>query len=152
MIIRVQGTKSGDVRFIPINDVLQDELKRLKSEGDQSQYLFLNLETGKPYVKIRKSFLRAYKRAGLEYLRFHDLRHTFASRLVARGVDIVTVQKLLGHSTLSVTQRYTHSCDDRKRNAVELLTPKKRSVGDKMVTKVIAPQLKNASTSLFSVN
>ena len=69
-----------------------------------------------------KAFRTACKRAGVEGLRFHDLRHTFASRLVERGADIVTVQILLGHSTVTLTQRYTHSNDDRKRAAVELLS------------------------------
>jgi hypothetical protein len=52
---------------------------------------------------------------------WHTLRHTFASRLVAQGVDIVTVQQLLGHSTITVTMRYTHTNLDAKRAAVEKL-------------------------------
>jgi len=49
---------------------------------------------------------------------WHTLRHTFASRLVNRGVDIVTVQQLLGHSTVAVTMRDTHTNLDSKRSAV----------------------------------
>ena len=52
---------------------------------------------------------------------WHTLRHTFASRLVERGVDIVTVQQLLGHSTVTVTMRYTHTNLDSKRSAVAKL-------------------------------
>jgi len=70
-------------------------------------------------------------------IRFHDLRHTFASRLVESGVDVETVRELLGHHSITVTQRYTHSTDERKRKAVELLTRKaeeKGQAGDNMVT------------------
>ena len=49
------------------------------------------------------------------------LRHTFASRLVSRGVDIVTVQQLLGHSSVTVTMRYAHTNLDSKRAAVAKL-------------------------------
>ena len=52
---------------------------------------------------------------------WHTLRHTSASRLVDRGVDIVTVQQLLGHSTVTVTMRYTHTNLDSKRAAVAKL-------------------------------
>ncbi|TDI99451.1 MAG: hypothetical protein E2O70_07880, partial [Candidatus Dadabacteria bacterium] len=53
---------------------------------------------GKPIGSIRKAFNNACNRAGIKNLRFHDLRHTFATRLVLAGVDLATVSKLLGHS------------------------------------------------------
>jgi hypothetical protein len=61
---------------------------------------------------------------------WHTLRHTFASRLVNRGVDIVTVQQLLGHSTVTVTMRYTHTNLDSKHAAVAKL----EEFGDNLVT------------------
>ena len=54
-------------------------------------------------------------------LRFHDLRHTFATRLVEKGVDLITVKNLLGHSTVKVTERYTHPNQKLKKEAVEAL-------------------------------
>jgi site-specific recombinase XerD len=51
----------------------------------------------------------ACRKAGIEGVRWHVMRHTFASRLVAAGVDIVTVQQLLGHSTVTATMRYTQT-------------------------------------------
>lgn len=122
--IRVEKTKSGKVRFIPMNDVLFNELCRVKSRGGQSPFVFFNPETGKPYLDIKTGFKGACKRAGISNLRFHDLRHTFASHLVEKGVDIETVRDLLGHHSITITQRYTHSSDDRKRAAVELLSRK----------------------------
>ena len=120
--IRVEKTKSGKVRFIPINDILFYQLNTLREMDGQSPYIFFNSETGKPYVDMKTGFKAACRRAEIEGLRFHDLRHTFATRLVEKGVDIETVRDLLGHSSIIITQRYTHSNDDRKRKAVELLS------------------------------
>ncbi len=120
--IRVEKAKSGKVRFIPVNDVLFHELNRLRRVNGQGSFVFVNLETGKPYVDMKKGFKAACSRAKIEGLRFHDLRHTFASRLVEKGVDVETVRDLLGHHCITITQRYTHSNDERKRRAVELLS------------------------------
>ncbi len=110
------------MRFIPLNDVLFNELYRLKSGRGQSPFVFFNPETGKPYLDMKTGFNGACRRAGINNLRFHDLRHTFASRLVERSIDIETVKELLGHHSIMVTQRYTHSSDERKRAAVDLLS------------------------------
>jgi len=134
-IIRVEKTKSGRVRFIPINDVLFSELNRLRSENSQSPFVFFNPKTRKPYLDMKTGFKGALRRAGIEGLRFHDLRHTFASRLVEKGADIETVRDLLGHHSITITQRYTHSTDDRKRSAVELLSSKADGkISDNLVT------------------
>jgi len=125
--IRVEKTKSGKVRFIPINDVLFRDLNRLRIVNGQKPFVFFNPKTGNPFLDMKTGFKGACRRAGISNLRFHDLRHTFASRLVARGVDIETVRDLLGHHSITITQRYTHSSDDRKRSAVELLN--NRDVG-----------------------
>ena len=84
-------------------------------------YLFLNEQAKKPMTLIRRSFLTACKKAEITDLRIHDLRHTFASRLLERGADIETVRSLLGHFSITMTQRYVHSRDEAKKRAVELL-------------------------------
>ncbi len=122
--IKVERTKSGRVRFIPMNEVLFNELSRQRSESGQSPYVFTNPETGKQYIDMKTGFKGALRRAGIEGLRFHDLRHTFASRLVEKGADIETVRDLLGHHSITITQRYIHSNNDRKKAAVELLNGK----------------------------
>jgi site-specific recombinase XerD len=70
---------------------------------------------------IGRVFLPALKRAGIENFRWHDLRHTFASRLVMAGVDLRTVQELLGHKTQAMTLRYSHLSADHQRDAVQKL-------------------------------
>lgn len=73
-----------------------------------------------PY-NFRKSFEAALTKSGIVDFRFHDLRHTFASRLVMRGVDLNTVRELLGHKSLEMTLRYSHLSKDHKTRAIQVL-------------------------------
>ncbi|HTF23006.1 MAG TPA: tyrosine-type recombinase/integrase [Candidatus Limnocylindria bacterium] len=75
---------------------------------------YLNHETGNPFVDLKTGFALTCRKAGFEGVTWHPLRHTFASRFVGRGVDIVTIQQLLGHSTVTVTMRCTHTNLDSK--------------------------------------
>ena len=122
--IKVEKTKSGKVRFLPVNDVLFIDLSRLKTTSRKNPFVFFNPDTGKPFLDMKTGFKGACRRAGISNLRFHDLRHTFASRLVAKGVDIETLKELLGHHSITLTQRYIHSNEERKMAAVELLNNK----------------------------
>lgn len=122
--IRVENTKSGKTRTIEVNTPLLRELLELRRRDSRGPYLFFNPKTGKPLSTVKTAFKASCRRAGIEGLRFHDLRHTFASRLVKRGIDLITVKELLGHSTVKITERYTHSDEERKRKAVELLATK----------------------------
>jgi integrase len=76
---------------------------------------------GKPLKDIRTAFENACNRAGIKNLTFHTLRHTFATRLVLSGVDLATVSKLLGHSTIQMTMRYSHPTPEALKNAVSKL-------------------------------
>jgi integrase len=89
--------------------------------GKRNEFVFYNPETGKPFVDLKAGFGLACRKAGISGVTWHTLRHTFASRLLDRGVDIVTVQQLLGHSTVTVTMRYTHTNLESKRAAVAKL-------------------------------
>lgn len=120
-LVKVEQTKSGTSRVIPINGCLYNELVKAKEASGKAEHLFPNPETGLPYTQVRKGFKNACQKAGVKELRFHDLRHTFATRLIESGADIITVRDLLGHFSVRVTQRYTHPGQDKKREAVELL-------------------------------
>jgi excisionase family DNA binding protein len=126
--IKVEKTKSGRIRLIPMGERLRDELLKLRAENPSAEFVFLYPPTKRPIQDVKKAFRSATCKAGTKGLRFHDLRHTYASRLVANGVDIITVRDLLGHHSVEVTQRYTHSNEAQKRLAVETLEEEPKDV------------------------
>ena len=104
-------SKSKKVRSIPLNDSALWVLEQLLSKG-KSAYLFpspVKAEDGKdePYVTITRAWYRIRRLAGVN-VRIHDLRHSFASRLVCNGRSLYEVQQILGHSDPKVTMRYAH--------------------------------------------
>ncbi len=124
--IEVVRTKSGKKRIIPISEDLFEELKSIRERNGNTEFVFqyADQKTGeKRHLKyFRRSFETACRRAKITGFTFHDLRHTFASRLVRSGVDLITVKDLLGHYSVKTTERYTHSNQEQKRKAVELLS------------------------------
>jgi site-specific recombinase XerD len=62
----------------------------------------------KDYEGLKSGFQRGRKKAGMEHVNFHDLRHSCASILIASGADLYTVSKILGHAAVTTTQRYSH--------------------------------------------
>jgi integrase len=118
-IITVENTKSGYNRKIPMSDKLTEILDRVRKEN-HSDFVFSD-EKGKSYKSFRTSWEKALKKAGIENLTFHDLRHTFGTRLGMAGVDIKTIQELMGHKDIKMTMRYSHPTPEHKRKAVEIL-------------------------------
>jgi len=127
--IEVVRTKSGKKRVIPISEDLHQMLRLLREKKENSDFVFqyVDQKTGKrKHLRFfRRSFENACRRAKIGGFTFHDLRHTFASRLVRAGVDLITVKDLLGHFSVRTTERYTHSNQEQKRKAVELLSKNK---------------------------
>ncbi len=140
--IRVERTKSGRDRFIPINSILFNILESLGASNGQSERVFLGPD-GKAMRDIKTSFKTACKRAGIEGMRIHDLRHTAASRMVEAGIDLPTVSKILGHSSIQTTMRYAHSTQETMRKAMETLA----SVRDFVPT--VSPQSEAAQTNVL---
>lgn len=108
-------TKSGKARRVPILDSVLPFLRELALQRDGAKLVFAG-KAGAPRTKpgVREPFKQAVARAGLpSSLRFHDLRHTFASHWVLDGGDIFRLSKILGHSSVVVTQRtYAHLSPD----------------------------------------
>ena len=117
--ILLDKTKNGDRREIPINQTLRQTLQRIVRRLD-SPYVFTS-SNGNRFKDCKRSFYTALRKAGIKDFRFHDQRHTFASRLIMAGVDITTVKELLGHRTLTMTLRYAHLAPGHMVNAVGLL-------------------------------
>ncbi|MEJ2008859.1 MAG: site-specific integrase [Acidobacteriota bacterium] len=97
----------------------------LKKRRVLSPFIFCD-EKGRPHDSkaVSMAFRRACKKAGVENLRLHDLRHDFASNLLQSGVDIYTVRELLGHKDLRMTVRYCHLPPENLRQAVSVLDAK----------------------------
>jgi integrase len=121
-IIYLLHTKNNEKREVLMNDIVSKALSSIERHKD-SPYVFLS-HTGKPYTNVRKSFETALKKCDIINFRFHDLRHTFASQLVMMGIDIKTVQELMGHKTIEMTLRYSHLSPDHKKKAVDTLGKK----------------------------
>ncbi len=123
-------SKSKKVRSIPLNDSALWVLEQLPSKG-KSAYLFpspVKAADGKdePYVTISRAWYRIRKIAGVS-VRIHDLRHSFASRLVCNGRSLYEVQQILGHSDPKVTMRYAHLSSralQEAANAGSVIVPK----------------------------
>lgn len=119
--IYLTETKSGKARQIPINDRAAQVFKELRHKNHlKSPYVFCGPD-GKRLYEVKHSFTSACRRAGLEDFRFHDLRHTFASHLVMKGIGLKAVQELLGHADLTMTMRYAHLSQGHLKAAVSAL-------------------------------
>ena len=88
--------------------------------ADESQLVFAHPHLGTPLdrTKVTRRFQRASAAAGVRVIRFHDLRHTFATTLAAAGVPLRTIQEYLGHADLKTTQIYAHYAPSAGETAV----------------------------------
>jgi integrase len=100
-------SKSGKPRYIFLNAAAVNVLRSVPQLPD-NPYVFPSPVTGRPSASLHFPWTRIRIRAGLDDVRLHDLRHSFASALVNDGQDLYTVQRLLGHANAKATQRYAH--------------------------------------------
>ena len=124
LTVEGSGAKSGQTRHVPLNTESMDLLKEWHKQS-QGEFVFPSPVTGEKFTNIKNSWGLLRNKAEIHDFRFHDLRHTFASKLVMAGVDLYTVKELMGHSTIQMTERYAHLAPEHKAAAVELLTAKK---------------------------
>ncbi|MGC1455368.1 MAG: site-specific integrase, partial [Nitrospirota bacterium] len=121
LTILEQKNKGKDTQ--PFNEQVLEVLKaRYKVRSIASCLVFYDIE-GKEFDgrNVLKVFTRTVKLAKIAHCRFHDLRHTFATRLVQASVDLYKVQKLLRHKSPIMTQRYAHHYSESLRDGVETL-------------------------------
>lgn len=104
--IHLKDSKTGEKR-IPLNESASSLLRKLKQTED-NPYIFVGSKPGTCLVTLQDAWNKVRRLAGLEDVRIHDLRHTFASLAIKQGVDLYTVSKLLGHKHISTTTRYAH--------------------------------------------
>lgn len=106
-------------REIPLPLFLQNKLKALPQKGE-----FVINRSGKPFDTrtYRRRFKAVLKRAGLQDIRFHSLRHTFATRALEVGMDFKTLSEILGHASVAITlDLYAHSLKEYKRQQMNKL-------------------------------
>lgn len=113
LTVRGATAKNAKTRHVPLNRAAVDALTRWK-QGDGAGRVF-------SVANVKTAWAALLDVAEIEEFRFHDLRHTFASKLVMAGVDLNTVRELLGHGDIKMTLRYAHLAPEHKAAAVELL-------------------------------
>ena len=123
--IAFRDTKEKEPRHVPIGSDLLSVLRNLPSRL-RGEAVFLG-EDGEPVKpdRVYRAFKRAARAAGLKQatnLRLHDLRHSCASQMVRHGVSLYVVQRILGHKSSRMTQRYAHLQDEVLAQAVEKLS------------------------------
>lgn len=96
-------TKNYDYRYVGINETLLAVLSQLSRE---SEYVFTY--RGQKIKDVKRSLQAAYKKARLPYGGLHILRHTFATNLIKKGVELEKIQQLLGHADFATTLQYAH--------------------------------------------
>lgn len=117
-VIHIERSKNGERREIPMNEYLVNTLQEMDRSGE---YVFPS-KNGLPFNNVKRSYKRALKDTGITNFRFHDLRHTFASNLIMAGIDLATVQDLMGYKSIQMTMRYAHLSPDHRQKAVSILS------------------------------
>ena len=126
LIVRKSKTRSGR-RRVNLNSALRQMLISL-SEQKSGEWVFPSPKRfqvpGEPerhMGDVKNAFRRAVRLSGIAPITFHQLRHTFCSRLADAGVPLPVIQELAGHASIIMTRRYTHPADALKQRAVEAL-------------------------------
>jgi integrase len=123
-MIHVADPKGGPPRDVYMTTKVREMLKA-KTEGEKGELVFKATHRGK-IPEVSKTFMRTVRDQGLnkgiedrrQLATFHTLRHTFASWLAIQGTPLIEIRDLLGHATLTMTERYAHLIPDQKRKSV----------------------------------
>jgi len=144
--IRVEHSKNGEARSVPMDDFLKEKLLPIKRGKASNDAVFTR--EGAIVTCFKEAFKAACRRAGISDFRFHDLRHTAASLLAAGGCDIITLQNILGHKSISMTQRYAHLIPERFEKSRQIMQDfwqgSGPQTGDTKVTQLVDGEVQGA--------
>jgi integrase len=132
IILEHHKTDQYGAKVIPLNAAALKVLTDLRRE-EKNLYVIVGRNTGKYLINLQKPWRRLRKSAGLDDVRIHDLRHSFASFAVGAGVPLALIGGLLGHRSVQTTARYAHLANDplkRASDVVGSLFGAKPPVGD----------------------
>ena len=120
-VLTVQKAKNGETRHVPMTSTVRTILSRHPRSLDSGALVFPNAEGHRDLRWAKKTVPGAFRAAQIEDFRFHDLRHTFASRLAMESVDLDTIRELMAPKTMAMTQRCSHLSPGHRRTAIERL-------------------------------
>jgi integrase len=121
--LHIPRTKNEEPLHQPLNDAAIAALKVVFKRGDGTGRVFMSAKTGDPLENGRHWFDDAVTEAKLKNFHWHDLRHTFASRLRMKGTPLEDIADLLGHKSLTMTRRYAHLGPNKLHVVVSRLGP-----------------------------
>ncbi|MDP6991878.1 MAG: site-specific integrase [Candidatus Marinimicrobia bacterium] len=121
--ILITDTKNGNPVTLPLNKIALGVIERkARVRSIDNDFVFRNRNGKKVNAhNLRTSFYIVLRKVGIKDFRWHDLRHTFATRMAQAGFDLYKISKLLNHKDIKMTQRYSHHCPDSLRDGVEML-------------------------------
>lgn len=128
-----ETTKTGNIRTIPMTAGVKSLLLKMKGQRKVNPYVFVDSKDKEfQYGHLYRDFKLAQRKARIENLiRFHDLRHTFASQFMMNGGDIFHLQKLLGHTKMETTMIYAHFSPDHLVGALPYMNMGMESVSNR---------------------
>jgi integrase len=126
LTVQAAGTKTGTTRYVPLNSEAVKVLKAWKPKNTEPDaFVFPGRKAGTRLTDVKTAWAEVLPPAKIRHFRFHDLRHTFASKLVQAGVDLNAVRELLGHADIKMTLRYAHLAPEHRAAAVAKLVAAK---------------------------
>jgi integrase len=120
IIFEKHKTDNHGAKAIPLNGPALELLTSLSREPD-NPYVIVGGVAGKHLINLQKPWRRVRKSAGLDGVRIHDLRHSFASFAVGAGVPLALIGGLLGHRSVQTTARYAHIANDPLKQATHVV-------------------------------
>jgi integrase len=120
VFIPASMAKGARDRHVPLNDSALAILKRMVKKKDQEAFVF-GTSMGTLQKNLERMWRKAIRKSGVKDFRFHDLRHTFASRLAMKGIDLLRLKELLGHADIKMTLRYAHLIPSALLEAIQTL-------------------------------